>query len=397
MKLRINWELKNTIVVFIVLLISMQLEVYRLLLFAAIMIVMGFSNFIKTSHKRSRKMITLQVLCGVGVFLLLLFMTIQIFVLKLNFRESILDIGVLTCVYIGIICGAISIKPYISLESYLRGILLFLYIFSTYYIIDIIINGLPEGRDSALGNVSSNFCSAVLYLNFPIILYYLFSNNKNKYIKNKKKNLRKACYAALLLSLIVIVSSGSRAAIAVVALMFAQMVLYKENKFKTKLKYFFVILIGLIILVMVSINNQSINKLMTRALGAFDGINSLTKNSRILVWNSGFEQFGNGNRIFGLGTNIVEKFDRAAHNLFFEVLLCSGYAGLTLFIIINTIILCFIWKKQKYEQRFFTFMLLISTGIVAFVHPFFSTSYTCGLIFWMSLFMLTNDSGNKIL
>ena len=390
MKIKIGKDARYSFVIFLALLTTMQLEMSRIILLGILIFLFVFTNYLKRDGVKVNSLSQIQKICRIEILCLVVFSVLQIIVLGLNVREIAMDIGILSCVYIGIICGAICVKPYKSFETYLKAILVFLIVFSSYYIIDILLYGLPEGRNSALGNVSSNYCSAILYLNYPIIFYYLYAKRK------KNRNLVKLSYIAILLSMIVIASSGSRTAIGVVALMLAQMVLYKQEKIKDKLKYIAIVLVGIVVLFFAYSFNASVQELMDRALDAFGGKSTLDNNVRQLIWAAGLQQFRNGNIVFGLGTSIVTRFDRSAHNLFYEVLMCSGYLGMLLFTLTIGCLLTFLLKNQQYQQRFFSVMLLISCVIVAIVQPFFSTSYTCGLMVWMSLFAFTADAERRV-
>ena len=393
MKLKLGKDIRYSFAIFLALTVAMQLEVNRMILLFVICTIIYVSSKSIRGDKPIAALEKLKNICRYELMILVGFAIIQILILGLGIREIVTDISVLSCVYIGIICGAISMKHYRSFGYFLNAILMFMVVFSAYYLCLIVLNGLPQGRDSALGNVSSNYCSAILYLNYPIIFYYLFARGEE--VKNNKFTVR-FCYIAIAMSLLVIVSSGSRTAIGVVALMALQMVFYKQKKEKNKIKIVAVLLFALLGLVIAYQVIPSVHELMERALDAFGGKNTLDNDIRGIIWAYGIQQFKNGNVFLGLGTNIVTEYVRPAHNLFYEVLLCSGYIGIVLFVAFFGILLIFIIKKQKYQQRFFTIMLMAASIITLIVQPFFSTSYTCGMMVWMALFTLTADAERRL-
>ena len=218
MKVKFGKNSRYLFAIFLALLIAMQLEINRMVLLIAICTVLFLLSHSVRLRGKNSVLDRMMRLCRYEVIILVMFVVIQVCIIGLGFREIAIDIEILSCVYIGIICGAISMKYYRSFETFLKAILLFVIVFSMYYLFEIMIHGLPEGRNSAIGNVSSNYCSAILYLNYPIIFYYLFG--RGEWIKNNKE-IVKMCYIAIVLSLIVIVLSGSRTAIGAVALMTA--------------------------------------------------------------------------------------------------------------------------------------------------------------------------------
>lgn len=397
MRIRFDRETRYSLIIFAALLIALQIEVNRMVLLVGICIVLFLSGSCMKERTYSKALEEIKKICRYDAVIISIFTAIQILVIGLGFHGAIVDIEIMACVYIGIICGAVSIKQYISFETYLKAILMFMIVYSSYYISGIAAKGLPEiafhdsaeGRASVFGNVSSNFCSAVLYFCYPVIIYYLFGRRKDA---GRKRSLDKACYAAIALSMIVILSSGSRTAIGVVALMAVQIVLYRHNSFKTK-KRIIIILAAMLVGLIIAYNfNSTVHDLMERSLDAFGGKKTLNSDVRQLIWASGARQFYKGNIMLGLGTNIVEQFVRPAHNLFYEVLMCSGYLGILMFVTISGVLIFIVMKNQSYPQRFFSVMILIACVITALVQPFFSTSYICGMIVWMSLFMLTADA-----
>lgn len=393
MRIKLGKDIRCAFAVFLSLIIAMQLEVNRIILLVLICLnLFLIGNSIRKKAQNST-LENIKKHCKYALIVLVLFMVIQIPVVGLGFRNMIIDIEILACVYIGIICGSISMSFYDSFEAILKGILLFEIAFSVYYILAVILHGLPEGRDSAMGIVSSNFCSAVLYLNYPIILYYLFGKSDNR---RRNKLFDVSCYLAIVLSLIVIVSSGSRTAIGIIAVMAFQMFFYKQKKMKNRFKVLGILVVAVIGLLVAYRVNQSIQLLMDRALNVFEGKKTLDTNVRMLVWDAGIQQFKQGNVFFGLGTSIVDKFNISAHNLLYEVLMCSGYIGTVLFILVICPIIVLLFRNQKYEQKFFTVMLLFSSVITAFVQPFFSSSYVCGIMIWIALFALTADAERRL-
>lgn len=394
MRIKLGKDFRYSFTIVLALLVAMQLEVNRMILLLTICLLLYLSGRAIHGVEPIGSLAKLKKICRYEALIIFLFTIIQVMVLGLGVRGIVGDLGIISCIYIGIICGAISMKQYRSFETYLNAILMFLIVFSLYYILEIVLHGLPEGRGSAIGNVSSNYCAAILYLNYPVVLYYLFARGEK--IKNDKKIVH-ICYFAIVLSLVVIASSGSRTAIGAVALMAVQMVLFKQKSMKNKIRVIAVLVTFLLALLIAYRFNQSVHELMDRALDAFGGKSTLDSNVRQLIWAAGIQQFKSGNVFFGLGTSIVTKFERSAHNLFYEVLMSTGYIGTVMFFLIFGIALIFIFKNQKYQQRFFTVMILVAVLITCFVQPFFSTSYTCGMMLWMSLFALTADTERRLL
>lgn len=325
------------------------------------------------------------------VKLLLLSFVIAIFFIfislknNLNFGDILNSFSIITAIYFFIILLLFNQFLFKNIENYIRAITRFVIMFSVYYLIMVLLNGLPDDRNSILGFVSSNYCATILYINYPILLYYLFGK------KGVKLRLKRKIIFAMVLSFIVIILSGSRTAIGAVSIIAVLMLFYRNKNYKSIFKKFTLILIFGLILYLLYKNVPLIQDLLDRGFRVFNGSEEVKADIRNIVWSITWEKYNGLSNIFGSGQIVIDEFQRPAHNLILEIYTYSGIFGILLYFV------CFytgvkeIIKKANSNTFFFIFMLLLISLFVAYFQPFFSTGYTCGILLWGSLIIFARD------
>lgn len=256
-------------------------------------------------------------------------------------------------------------------------------LFSCTYILLIMIKGMPQERDSVFGFVSSNYCAAVLYLTYPLILYYLKSNKLDK-------NEKRFSYAALILSMIMILTSGSRTAFGVAGIIFISLLFLREKNIYHKLSEICGLVVILLAVYIAYLRLPVITSLIDRAMGALQGLGTDNRDVRTYIWELAFEVFKKYNHWIGSTSNKVVIFgvEEQGHNLFVELLLADGYLGIALYAIMLSILLIYaFWKTNNYK-KFFLLQLFALFMIVAYVQPFFSTNITCAIVIWLSAYTI---------
>lgn len=319
---------------------------------------------------------------------LIIFALIQISLLEMNLSESLSAICIIMSIFVYALVQSFFLNPLTIKHGFLTTVCYFDILFSIYYLYRVARFGLPEDRDSVLGYVSSNYCAAILYLTFPLILYSIYTLKKDN---PKWKKLMRLMITSIFLSIVVILLSGSRTAFGVVLLMLLSLVLLKQDTIYGKIKSIAVVIMSIIAVIIVYIYVPSVRQLLDRAMTALEGRQVVTDDVRTLAWAYALQNFQTYNHLIGSGSNIVYQFSRPAHNLFLEILLSTGYIGIVTFVITVT---SNIWKSIKgksYKKKFFILQLLIVTIIVAYVQPFFSTAFTAGIIVWGSVYTICFD------
>lgn len=352
-----------------------------------VMLIIAFKNRKNILAIKSFK--DIQMKSFIFLFFIILFWFIQVQMLSESYSTARSNLTILMAIFIGPIVSCFLIKELKNIDSVVRGINYFVIIFSVYYIFKVIVYGLPEDRDSVLGYVSSNYCAAILFMSYPLILYFLTKKreDKNKYFDTDIFQ----CYIAIVLSLIVVILSGSRTAFPVVIGIFISLVLLKQSKGIYKLRL--IAFIGVLALGVFGLYKYipSVHSLIERAMQGLSGNKAIVGDVRSTVWIYAIYDFKQYNKWIGSGSNIVMQFERPAHNFILEILMTSGYVGLFMYLI-NTIRNFYrVLKIGNYRKRFFCVQIIIIFCIVAYVQPFFSTAFTCGLIIWISIFAIALD------
>ncbi len=265
-------------------------------------------------------------------------------------------------------------------------------LFSIYYLTAIVFIGLPEERNSVLGYVSSNYCAAVLYLTIPLILYYLRTHTV-------KKNKQLLLYAALMLSALMILTSGSRTAFAVVMVLYFSLLILPEKRLSVKGRQLCMLFGVLVAAVIAYYEIPSIRALINRAMIALQGLQNGNNevDVRVHLWRKGLNDFKGYNHIVGSASNLITVFDftQPGHNLFIELLIADGVLGVIEYSLMVGMYGLFVFHKTNKIQKFFLFQVFALYALVAFVQPFFSTNITCAIIIWLTAFGIKlNPGGN---
>lgn len=321
------------------------------------------------------------------LFTLVFFYLIQIVCLDLNLSEASYALCILCAIFIFVFVQLLLGYSLSVKYAFVRAICWFNILFSSFYIFRIVLYGLPEDRNSVLGYVSSNYCAAILYLSFPLLLYSLCTIKKSN---NEDAGLLKKIYFSLVLSIIVILLSGSRTALGVLLLICLALSLYKQN-IKKKIKTILVLLITFLIVSFFYQRMPGFQSLLDRALDILQGKETVDNDIRTVAWEYAIANFENYNKIVGSGSNMVPQLGRPAHNFFLEMLLSIGFSGLLLFAVSITFTIIRALSKLNYEKKFFITLLFGLVLIVSYVQPFFTTAFTCGIIVWGTFFYIVSE------
>ncbi len=387
MKIVINNESKIMWLFLLILLVSMMLTMPQTIIFFVMMLICLIKRGITTIYVQKSSNIKSFHKLGIYVLIFqLIFFVFQIIILRLDFNGIIKSFSIMTCLFIGMDMLAIDYKSHLNIDAYVKAFNWFITLFSLYYILQVITHGLPEDRDSVLGIVSSNYCAAILMLTYPLFFYYIFGRKG----LSDKKNIKK-CFISIALSLVVIILSGSRTAFGIVFLNVIVIAFLNQNKMRDKVKYLLIIIVGGVLLGICYFYVPSLRGLIERAITGLQGQKVVSGDVRILIWSQALENFKEGSFLFGSGSNMVPQYIRPAHNMYLEILLWGGVIGCILFGVSSIWLFAKGIKKGDYYQRFFLIVLLITFLIVGYVQPFFSTGYTCGIIIWTSLVVISSD------
>lgn len=381
---------RETTILFFLLMASTMLVTYIMLIQLTSIFIMLVLFAKNGSYKKAGKAVKqINALSWSGIGALSFLILLQFAVNHFGVLEFVRAISIAVTIFFFLFIEKFLLKSLSIKLSFLKAVLWFDIFFSGIYLGLLVIKGFPEERDSVLGYVSSNYCAAILYLTYPLILYYLF----NVFDKDRKKysDMVNKSILALILSLLVILTSGSRTAFGVVMAIVFSLVLYKQESINAKLKSLLVIAIGLLAVYVLYLCNSNLQQLVGRAMQSLQGTESVKTDVRTLIWASGLRQFELSNKFFGSGTNIIKEFVRPAHNLPLETLMTIGYFGVILLGVLIIINLILLLKNCNYQKAFFIIQLFGAAAIVAYVQPFFSTALTCGVIVWCSAFSIVFD------
>ena len=358
-----------------------------LLLMVSIMMVLSIKNSHSSNNedRTLRKIDQESYLLGFFVVLLYLF---QNLILELSLDDMMSALCIISAIFIMIFVEKFLLKSLSVPLAFFHATTWFNILFSCYYLLRVAIYGLPNDRDSVLGYVSSNYCAAILFLSFPLLLYYLYTIRKTHALR---RGIRIRTYVSLFLSILVIIISGSRTAFVTVLFIFLSLLIFRQKDKKAKIKMTFSTLTAAAGIYITYLYIPSVQLLLDRAMSVMKSSGSVGSDVRTIIWASAFYNFKSYNQLIGSGSNMVYQFSRPAHNFLIEILLSCGYIGVFLFFLCLIRALYRLLKNSNYEKRFFILQLLIVYALVAYVQPFFSTAFTCGIIVWGSMFSIFFD------
>ena len=325
------------------------------------------------------------------IFVIIIFILKQNIELKLYSEELKKMISIYIKIFISLPVILFLKKSFFYIKNYVKAFSLCNIIFSFYILcVFLLKGGLSANRDTVLGFASLNYASAVLYLSFPLILYYL--NSPKNYLQNDK-NLILLAKISVIMSFFVFLLSGSRTTIVIATiLIFSQILLKKENKQnKLNLLLFILAFIGFLFLAYFFI--PPIHDIFERALGFINGSGKISEDVRMDVWNKTLYLFNkNCNTAFGTGNNMMPKIEFYPHNIFLEILMLSGYYGVAIFVTLLLVQIFYLYYNSDYYQKYYISILLLCNILTALFHPFYTTSINCGSILWCSAFLIKSQN-----
>lgn len=215
-----------------------------------------------------------------------------------------------------------------------------------------------------------------------LISAYVFKEMPDKY-----KILRTLF---IVLTLIVVLTSGSRSVIIALALALGYIVLTEQNP-KKRSRYFSIVAIGALVLLFLAATlglnydfdtargGNTVLTNISRALSVFTSEGRMDQarydlSTRALAQ---YEASSELQKMIGSGDNRVHIGMVPVHNCFLEVLLCYGIVGLAYYIV-YLILLCRIVIKESLDVKY-TILILLIALIFGMVQPFLTT----GIVFQM--------------
>lgn len=319
----------------------------------------------------------------VFIGLLVLLFVLQYFILDLNISQIIYLVGINKVLYTGIIV-------YLFARNYLKNIEVFvmaLNIFLLYLNLGTLLTNL-NGEDtravSFISYASFNYIAALNCISLPIIFYFLFID------QNKKNKISIAItYFVLALSIITIIVSGSRIAVAILALEILFFIVSHRKRVKMLLISALLSIVGYFMInILLMKINQNFLISVNRGLTFYENTED---SSRELITNAALIQILSGDAIFGSGSVIVQFYQKEAHNIILEIILASGIVGLILYLIYIMFIVFMLMKgigKQNFPLKLYIMFTFFITFGIALFQPFMTTGFTFTIIFWCSILAL---------
>lgn len=329
-------------------------------------------------------------------FVIMIFWGIQMLIINnRSFVEMTKTLQILSMLFLGVILLLVSNRLF-SFDLVTSACCYFNIIFSIYYLLQVAIKGLPEDRDSILGYVSANYCAAVLYLSFPLLLYYLFSGKEQGRCPRKS-----TCVISISMGLIVILLSGSKTALGVIAAIAVTMLVFKQTNKKDKLRI--VVALGIVLAVVAVLynQNQAVNQLLGRAMDAFSGVHAVNEDVRNLVWRWAIGVISSSNHLWGTGSNTVDfrttyrSTFMPAHNIVLEILLTGGIVLFVIFIFYIIYVFFHVIRKTDYFQKAYIFQMICITLLTVMIQPFYTTSYLCPLLTFCSFVCISRGKDSE--
>ena len=319
-------------------------------------------------------------------FVAILFI-VQVFQYNLNRYYALVQLKVILQIYIGVIVITAFYHSSIEIDKIVRAFCYFLIIFSLYYLGYVALHGLPNERSSIFATFSSNYCATSIYLCYPLLLFYWLEIGADKKVK-------KLIGTALILSLIVVLLSGSRTAFGITALIAIIQYFIMSRKRKNFFKSNATAIVTIVTVLTAYLNIPAVHNLVERALGALGGTTTVNSDIRTVIWSSFINKIWSGNYIIGEATNMVDTFGwlQPAHNFALEILLDVGIIGMGLFVIHSLFSYISLFVMSKGIRRVYLLQILGAFLITAYVQPFFSTSFNCGFIVWISILAIARSS-----
>lgn len=330
------------------------------------------------------------------VFLVMLFCLLllqSMFVLEIDRVAMQRSVVLMAQIYVSVGFFSVLSSGLINLKCVVKAASLFCILFSVYYLIHVLLNGIPDGRSSIFGAFSSNYCASILYLLFPVLFYYISKNKNNA--DSRKIVVR--CYLALILSFFVILTTGSRTALGMCVFIFGFINLFTKWDIKKVVKLIVAAVLGIIALFILMDRVPAIQDSVIRALRVFTESDVVKSDIRSLIWQVAMEKFEEYNHWLGSGSNHFMFYDiyEPPHNFVIEILMSYGYVGLGLAALTHIVFVGRILCKRSKTKKVHILAICGAYMLTAYVQPFFSTSFNCGLSIWMTMCAIALDDTVK--
>ena len=299
--------------------------------------------------------------------------------IRINFR-----------IFFPIVIALVIRKSFGKTIAYIKGIVISNLIISVYYFIVLAGSGFDANishRTSIFRYFSVNVVATVLLLNSIVLLYYLFCFKPQS---KKEKKSRKIVWISIILSIVVVLTSGSRSSFGLLLLISLSMILIRQD-LKDVLKTLGIMILGVIGGLVLYRVNSALKLIIDRVLLAIVGGNNTVKGDiRNIIWENAFQRFSQYNHFIGSGSNLIQPYgyDYPAHNFLLEILLTDGYVGVCLVAIVYLYYIHKLLKNSSKLKKHFMITIILCFLLSAYVQPFYSTGIICQLVFWCGLYII---------
>ena len=174
--------------------------------------------------------------------------------------------------------------------------------------------------------------------------------------------------------------------------------LFLRMNFKQRVKYISLGPMVLASILILSTNNAAIKEIIDRSLRGFSLTSDVDRKflrKAALLKFSGYNWF---QKFFGDGmvSIYVSQNETLPHNFFLELLLSFGIMGVFIYIVSFLRILMMALFKSGYYNKFFCLQAVMMFFLTAFFQPFFTTSFVCGFLVYVTLGTILFDASKDI-
>lgn len=289
------------------------------------------------------------------ILFVVIYVAIQVNLLRLNSVEIIRLYGI-SKTAIAFLIVYFFLNRYISKNDILMDILPLMLILDLTYIIYLV-----TGYEAFnLIGGSRNYLGAINILFIPYILKFI----------PKRKKIIKIIGTAMIILIALFIGSRTTLAMTVAAILATGLL---EKGAEKKIKIFFALLLFIpLSYIMLPIIGKNAN--FSRAFSVFVSIKDQARVDLIdSMWDQ-YNNYSNLQQLVGSGNNLIGWREAPPHNFVYELLLCYGKIGTSLFLLGVVITIIVIVKSKSINKRYC--LLIIGMAlIIGLVQPFITSGY----------------------
>ncbi len=296
------------------------------------------------------------------ILFVVIYVAIQVNLLRLNSVEIIRLYGI-SKTAIAFLIVYFFLNRYISKNDILMDILPLMLILDLTYIIYLVTGyeafNLIGGSRNYLGAIR-NYLGAINVLFIPYILKFI----------PKRKKIIKIIGTAMIILIALFIGSRTTLAMTVAAILATGLL---EKGAEKKIKIFFALLLFIpLSYIMLPIIGKNAN--FSRAFSVFVSIKDQARVDLIdSMWDQ-YNNYSNLQQLVGSGNNLIGWREAPPHNFVYELLLCYGKIGTSLFLLGVVITIIVIVKSKSINKRYC--LLIIGMAlIIGLVQPFITSGY----------------------